>query len=60
MKRDYSACLERISNTIVGITPDRVPLIYLTSEDISARIAGISIREMLSTPELLADMLPPA
>lgn len=55
MKRDYSACLERISNTIVGITPDRVPLIYLTSEDISARIAGISIREMLSTPELLAD-----
>ena len=55
MKRDYSACLTRVTNTGFGITPDRVPLVYLTSEDISARVAGLSIREMLSSPEVLAD-----
>jgi len=55
MKRDYKKCLERMENTILGNIPDRVPLIYLTSEDISARVSGLTIRELLSSPETLAE-----
>jgi len=55
MKRDYNKCRERLENTMLGITPDRVPLVYLTSEDISARVSGLTIRELASSPELLAE-----
>jgi len=55
MIRDYKACQERIRTVMLGETPDRVPLSFLTSEDVSARITGLTIRELVSSPELLAE-----
>ncbi|MBT4264692.1 MAG: hypothetical protein HN580_01235 [Deltaproteobacteria bacterium] len=55
MARDYKACHDRVATTILGGIPDRVPVYFLTSEDVSARIAGLTIREMMSTPEILAE-----
>jgi uroporphyrinogen-III decarboxylase len=55
MKRDYQASMARVLAALMGETPDRVPLVYLTSEDVSARITGLTIREMLASPELLAE-----
>ncbi|MCX5852764.1 MAG: hypothetical protein NT072_12055 [Deltaproteobacteria bacterium] len=55
MARDYQACLERFFITIMGGTPDRVPLVFLTSEDVAARVTGLTIREMMASPEVLAE-----
>ncbi len=55
MARNYQACWERVLATIMGETPDRVPLIFLTSEDVAARVAGLTIREMMMSPEILAE-----
>ena len=54
MKHDWQASIERLAATFLGETPDRVPLGFLASEDIAARISGLSIREMLASPEKLA------
>ena len=55
MARDYQASLARVLATIMGEKADRVPLMYLTSEDVSARISGLTIREMMTSPEVLAE-----
>ena len=55
MARDYEACIERSAMTALGAKPDRVPLAFLTSEDVAARVSGLTIREMMSTPEVLAE-----
>lgn len=55
MARDYQASMARVLATLLGEKPDRVPLVYLTSEDVSARITGLTIREMMASPEILAD-----
>ncbi|MBN1848185.1 MAG: hypothetical protein JW932_06330 [Deltaproteobacteria bacterium] len=55
MIRDYQACLERTRAVMLGKEPDRVPLYFLTSEDVAARITGLTVREMISSPEVLAD-----
>lgn len=55
MTRDYSACRERTRAVMQGKTPDRVPLSFLTSEDVAARVTGLTIRELVASPEVLAD-----
>jgi len=55
MARDYQACLERFTTMALGMTPDRVPLFFLTSEDVAARVTGLTIREMMTSPEVLAE-----
>ncbi len=55
MIRDYKACMARTRAVMLGKNPDRVPLTFLTSEDVSARITGLTIREMISSPEVLAE-----
>ena len=55
MDRDYKAIRERTRAAMLGKTPDRVPLTFLTSEDVAARISGLTIREMMSSPEVLAE-----
>ena len=56
MKHDWGASLERLTTTMLGGTPDRVPLGFLASEDIASRISGLSIREMIASPQKLADV----
>jgi uroporphyrinogen-III decarboxylase len=55
MMRDFETSWARTLATLMGLKPDRVPLIYITSEDVSARITGLTIREMMASPELLAE-----
>ncbi|MFZ5570704.1 MAG: uroporphyrinogen decarboxylase family protein [Thermodesulfobacteriota bacterium] len=55
MTRDYQASWARTLATLTGLKPDRVPLIYLASEDVAARITGLTIREMMASPEILAE-----
>ena len=55
MARNYQACVERFFTTIIGGIPDRVPLVFLTSEDVAARVTGLTIREMMASPEVLAE-----
>jgi uroporphyrinogen decarboxylase len=45
-----------MSAAMLGEKPDRVPLTFLASEDIAARISGLTIREMLTSPEKLAEI----
>lgn len=56
MKHDWQASTERVVTTMLGGTPDRVPLTFLATEDIGARISGLTVREMLISPEQLADV----
>jgi len=56
MKHDWLASTERILTTALGGTPDRVPLTFLATEDIAARISGLTVREMLISPEQLANV----
>lgn len=56
MKRDWQASAERIIATFLGETPDRVPLMFIASEDIAARVSGLTVREMLTSPKKLADV----
>jgi uroporphyrinogen-III decarboxylase len=56
MRHDWKASAERLAVTLLGGTPDRVPLMYMASEDIAARISGLTIREMLASPQTLADV----
>ncbi len=55
MKHEYTASVERMASVLMGGIPDKVPLFFLTSEDISARITGLTIREMMSSPEIMAE-----
>ena len=52
---DYRARRQRFAKAIFGGTPDRVPVFFLTSEDVAARISGLTIREMMSSPVTLAE-----
>ncbi|MCP5071307.1 MAG: hypothetical protein GY946_32505, partial [bacterium] len=56
MKHDWRASVERMALTMAGEQPDRVPLTFLASEDIGSRISGLTVREMMSSPEKLADI----
>jgi uroporphyrinogen-III decarboxylase len=56
MKHDWKASAERVLTTVMGGTPDRVPLSFLASEDIAARISGLTIRDMLADPKKLAEV----
>jgi uroporphyrinogen-III decarboxylase len=56
MKHDWRASAERLVTTFLGGTPDRVPLTFLASEDIAARISGLTIREMLTSSKKLAEV----
>jgi len=56
VKHDWSASLARLATTMMGGTPDRVPLGFLASEDIAARISGLTIREMFASPTKLAEV----
>ena len=57
MKHDWGASIGAAGDhAMMGGTPDRVPLGFLASEDIAARISGLSIREMLASPQKLADV----
>jgi uroporphyrinogen decarboxylase len=53
---DWRASVERLALTMMGEQPDRVPLTFLASEDIATRISGLTVREMLRSPEKLADI----
>lgn len=55
MKHDWQASAERLAATFLGETPDRVPLVFIASEDLAARISGLTIRELLASPQTLAD-----
>ena len=54
MSYDWRASVERLALTMMGEQPDRVPLTFLASEDIATRISGLTVREMLRSPEKLA------
>ncbi len=54
MAIDYMAGVERLATVLMGGIPDRVPLFFLTSEDVAARVAGLTIREMMASSEILA------
>ncbi len=54
MKHDWKASAERMIIAGMGGIPDRVPLTFLATEDIAARISGLTVREMLMSPEQLA------
>jgi uroporphyrinogen-III decarboxylase len=56
MKHDWRASAERLLATVRGGTPDRVPLTFLASEDIAARISGLTVREMLTSSKKLAEV----
>lgn len=56
MKHDWKASAERVRATIMGETPDRVPVTFLAAEDIAARISGLTVREMLTSSKKLADV----
>jgi len=56
MKHDWKASGERLAATLMGQTPDRVPLNFIASEDIAARISGLTIREMLTSSKKLAEV----
>jgi len=56
MKHDWQASSERMVTTMLGGTPDRVPLTFLATEDIAARISGLTVREMLMSPKQLAEV----
>ena len=56
MNHDWQASVERLALTMLGEKPDRVPLTFLASEDIASRISGLTVREMLTSPEKLADI----
>ena len=56
MKHDWKASAERIAATFLGQTPDRIPVTFIASEDIAARISGLTIREMLTSSKKLAEV----
>jgi uroporphyrinogen decarboxylase len=56
VNHDWQASVERLAATMLGGKPDRVPLTFLASEDIASRISGLTVREMLTSPEKLADI----
>lgn len=56
MKYDWVASSERMVTTMLGGTPDRIPVSFIATEDIAARISGLTIREMLMSPERLAEV----
>jgi uroporphyrinogen-III decarboxylase len=56
MKHDWKASAERVAATFLGQTPDRVPVTFIASEDIAARISGLTIREMLTSSKKLAEV----
>jgi uroporphyrinogen-III decarboxylase len=56
MKHDWQASVERLALTFAGETPDRVPLVFIASEDIATRISGLTVREMLSSSKKLAEV----
>lgn len=56
MKHDWRASAERLMTMAGGGTPDRVPLVFNATEDIAARISGMTVREMLTSPEKLAEV----
>lgn len=56
MKHDWKASRERIIATVSGGIPDRVPVTFLASEDIAARISGLTIRDMLTSSKKLAEV----
>lgn len=55
MKHDWKASNERMAAVFAGETPDRVPLAILSGESTAARITGLTVREMLSSPKKLAE-----
>lgn len=55
MTHDYQASLTRFAQTIFGQIPDRVPVFFLTSEDVAARVIGLTIREMMVSAEVMAE-----
>jgi uroporphyrinogen decarboxylase len=55
MKHDWKASKERMAAVYAGETPDRVPLAILSGESTAARITGLTVREMLSSPKKLAE-----
>jgi uroporphyrinogen-III decarboxylase len=52
---NYTASFKRFATVIWGGIPDRVPVFFLASEDVAARVSGLTIREMISSPEILAE-----
>lgn len=51
MKHDWKASSERVNASFAGETPDRVPCMLFIDENAGARISGLTVREMLSTPK---------
>lgn len=55
MKHDWKASQDRVNAVFAGQTPDRVPVFILCGESTAARISGLTIKEMLSSPKKLAE-----
>lgn len=51
---DWDASFDRITKTMMGEEPDRVPLLYLPQDQIMTRVTGMSVREILKNPENIA------
>ena len=51
---DWEKSNERVAATFAGETPDRVPFNILAAEAVASRVTGLTVREMLLSPEKLA------
>lgn len=52
---DWKASAARMEQTLSGDAPDRVPFIFDLQEDITCRVVGATVRELLADSERLAE-----
>ena len=57
MTHDWRASKARFRAAMSGEQPDRVPLYMLVLEQMIARVQGITIRELFSTPKFYANSI---
>ncbi len=55
MKHDWAASNERMRAVFTGEASDRIPFAILSGESTGARITGLTVKEMLSSPKKLAE-----
>jgi uroporphyrinogen-III decarboxylase len=54
-KHDWKASIERITAVFAGEVPDRVPYDITIDQAPGTRIAGLTVKELLSSPKVMAE-----
>lgn len=52
---DWRAATRRMRQVMAGETPDRVPFLFDLQEDVTCRVVGATVRELLTDAERLAE-----